>query len=241
VSSVELTRLYLARLRQYDPALHCVITYTEELALRQAAQADREIAAGRYRGPLHGVPWGAKDLIAYPGYPTTWGAGPYKEQMLDVKATAARKLEEAGAVLVAKLSLGALAWDDVWFGGRTRNPWAPRQGSSGSSAGSASATAAGLVGFAPGSETLGHGGLHRDRLVLVRLGAPRGLVPRIGDQVLGPPGDPVQWAAITAGSNFSIGVAGLLQRQLLGQRDDTVQHGVELLQAIQVELGQLHG
>jgi Asp-tRNA(Asn)/Glu-tRNA(Gln) amidotransferase A subunit family amidase len=155
VSSVELTRLYLGRLKKYDPVLHCVVTLTEDLALRQAEQADREIAAGRYRGPLHGIPWGAKDLIAYPGYKTTWGAAPFKGQTLDTKATVARRLEEAGAVLVAKLTLGALAMGDRWFGGMTRNPWDPKLGSSGSSAGSASATAAGLVGFTLGSETLG--------------------------------------------------------------------------------------
>jgi Asp-tRNA(Asn)/Glu-tRNA(Gln) amidotransferase A subunit family amidase len=155
VSSTELTKLYLQRLRQYDPVLRCVVTYTEELALKQADLADREIASGRYRGPLHGIPWGAKDLIAYPGYKTTWGATPYKEQALDTKATVARRLEEAGAVLVAKLTLGALAQGDRWFGGMTRNPWNPNEGSSGSSAGSASATAAGGVGFALGSETLG--------------------------------------------------------------------------------------
>jgi Asp-tRNA(Asn)/Glu-tRNA(Gln) amidotransferase A subunit family amidase len=155
VSSVELTKLYLERLKKYDPALKCVVTLTEELALKQAETADREIAAGRYRGPLHGIPWGAKDLISYPGYKTTWGAGPFKEQTLDLKATVARKLEEAGAVLVAKLSLGALAMGDQWFGGMTRNPWDVRQGSSGSSAGSASAAVAGLVAFAIGSETLG--------------------------------------------------------------------------------------
>ncbi len=155
VSSQELTKLYLERLRKYDPVLHCVVNFTEELALKQAEQADREIAAGRYRGPLHGIPWGAKDLIAYPGYKTTWGAQPFKDQALDMKATVARRLEEAGAVLVAKLTLGALAMGDLWFGGRTRNPWDPSQGSSGSSAGSTSATVAGLVGFGIGSETLG--------------------------------------------------------------------------------------
>src|SRR5262245_10888319 len=155
VSSTELTKLYLERLKKYDPALKCVVTLTPELALKQAEAADREIAAGRYRGPLHGIPWGAKDLISYPGYKTTWGAGPYKEQTLDTKATVARKLEEAGAVLVAKLTLGALAMGDQWFGGMTRNPWNVKQGSSGSSAGSASATVAGLVGFTIGSETLG--------------------------------------------------------------------------------------
>jgi Asp-tRNA(Asn)/Glu-tRNA(Gln) amidotransferase A subunit family amidase len=156
VSSVELTKLYLERLQKYDPILKCVVTLTDKLALQQAEQADREIAAGRYRGPLHGIPWGAKDLIAYPGYKTTWGAGgAYKDQVINAKATVARKLEEAGAVLAAKLTLGALAMGDRWFGGMTRNPWNPRNGSSGSSAGSASATAAGLVGFTLGSETLG--------------------------------------------------------------------------------------
>jgi len=155
VSSVELTRLYLKRLGELDPTLHCVITLTEELALRQAKRADREIALGRYRGPLHGVPWGAKDLIAYPGYPTTWGAKPYEKQVRKEKASVAARLDEAGAVLVGKLAVGALAMGDVWFGETCRNPWKPSQGSSGSSAGPASATVAGLVGFAIGTETLG--------------------------------------------------------------------------------------
>ncbi len=155
VSSVELTRLYLDRLRRFDPVLLCVITYTEELALKQAEEADREIAAGRYRGPLHGIPWGAKDLLAVPGYRTTWGAKPYENQMRSEKATVVARLEEAGAVLIAKLSVGALAWGDVWFGGTTKNPWNPKEGSSGSSAGPAAATAAGLVGFSIGTETLG--------------------------------------------------------------------------------------
>lgn len=155
ITSLELTKLYLKRLKKYDPALQCVVTLTEKLALDQAKKMDAEIAAGEYRGPLHGIPWGAKDLIAYPGYPTTWGALPFKEQMIETKATVARKLEEAGAILVAKLSLGALANGDLWFRGKTKNPWNPAQGSSGSSAGSASATAAGLVGFTLGSETLG--------------------------------------------------------------------------------------
>ncbi len=155
VTSQELTKLYLSRLRRYDPVLRCVVTYTEELALNQAERADREIAAGQYRGPLHGVPWGAKDLIAVPGYKTTWGATPFKDQLIDTKATVAARLEEAGAVLVAKLALGALAQGDQWFGKMTRNPWNVREGSSGSSAGSACATSAGLVAFAIGSETLG--------------------------------------------------------------------------------------
>lgn len=155
VSSVELTRLYLERVERIDPQLECVISLTAELALEQAERADREIAAGRYRGPLHGVPWGAKDLLAVPGYPTTWGAMPYRDQTIDDTATVVRRLEEAGAVLVAKLTLGALAWGDVWYGGKTRNPWNLEQGSSGSSAGSSAATAAGLVGFALGTETWG--------------------------------------------------------------------------------------
>lgn len=155
ISSVELTKLYLERLKKYDPALLCVVTFTDDLAMKQAKQADEEIAAGNYRGPLHGIPWGAKDLIAYPGYKTTWGAGHYKDQTFDTKAAVAKRLEDAGAVMVAKLTLGALAMNDEWFGGKTRNPWNVKEGSSGSSAGSASAVAAGLVGFAIGSETLG--------------------------------------------------------------------------------------
>jgi len=155
ITSVELTETYIDRLRRYDPLLECVISFTEERALETAERADRELAAGKDRGPLHGIPWGAKDLLAARGYRTTWGAEPYKTQVLDDDATVVRKLEEAGAVLAAKLTLGALAWGDVWYGGRTRNPWNPEQGSSGSSAGSASAAAAGLVGFAVGSETWG--------------------------------------------------------------------------------------
>lgn len=155
ITSEQLTRMYLERLKKYGPTLECVITLTEALALEQARRADAEIAAGKYRGPLHGIPYGAKDLLAVKGYPTTWGAMPYKDQMIDRDATVIRRLEEAGAVLVAKLTMGALAWGDVWYGGKTRNPWDLTQGSSGSSAGSASATAAGLVGFAIGTETWG--------------------------------------------------------------------------------------
>ncbi|UCE22617.1 MAG: amidase [Candidatus Aminicenantes bacterium] len=155
VSSTELTQLYISRLKKYGPRLNCVITLTEELALEQAKRADEEIASGKYRGPLHGIPWGAKDLLSTKGIKTTWGAMPYKDQVIDEDATAVRRLEEAGAVLVAKLSMGALAMGDVWFGGTTLNPWNPEQGSSGSSAGSAAATAAGLVGFSIGTETLG--------------------------------------------------------------------------------------
>jgi Asp-tRNA(Asn)/Glu-tRNA(Gln) amidotransferase A subunit family amidase len=155
VTSTQLTKMYLDRLKRYGPELECVVTLTEELALEQARRADEEIAKGRYRGYLHGIPYGAKDLLAVPGYPTTWGAEPYKDQVIDDTATVVRKLEDAGAVLVAKLTMGALAWGDVWFGGMTRNPWNLEQGSSGSSAGSASATAAGLVAFAIGTETWG--------------------------------------------------------------------------------------
>ena len=155
VSSLQLTRLYLERLKKYGPKLECVVTLTEELALSQARRADEEIGAGRYRGPLHGIPWGAKDLLSTKGIRTTWGSAPYQNQVPSEDATVVRKLEEAGAVLVAKLTLGELAWGDVWFGGMTRNPWNLEQGSSGSSAGPASATAAGLVAFAIGSETWG--------------------------------------------------------------------------------------
>ncbi len=154
VSSTELTQMYLARLKKHGPALNCVVTLTEELALAQAAQADKEIKAGRYRGPLHGIPWGAKDLFATKGILTTWGAAPFQNQVFDYDATVVERLRDAGAVLVAKLSLGALAQGDNWFRGQTKNPWNGR-GSSGSSAGPGSATAAGLVGFAIGTETRG--------------------------------------------------------------------------------------
>jgi Asp-tRNA(Asn)/Glu-tRNA(Gln) amidotransferase A subunit family amidase len=155
ITSIQLTKMYLERLKRHGPTLECVITLTEERALEQAARADEEIAAGKYRGLLHGIPYGAKDLLAVKGYRTTWGAEPYREQTIDETATVIRKLDEAGAVLVAKLTLGALAWGDVWYGGMTRNPWNLEQGSSGSSAGSASATSAGLVAFAIGTETWG--------------------------------------------------------------------------------------
>lgn len=155
ITSRELTQMYLSRLKRFDPQLNCVITLTEERALRQADAADKEIAAGTYRGPLHGIPWGAKDLLAVRDYPTTWGATPYKDQVFDHDATVVQKLDDAGAVLVAKLSLGALAQNDIWFGKRTRNPWDTKRGSSGSSAGPASATSAGLVAFSLGSETNG--------------------------------------------------------------------------------------
>jgi Asp-tRNA(Asn)/Glu-tRNA(Gln) amidotransferase A subunit family amidase len=147
--------MYLDRLERHGPQLECVISVTRERALRQARERDREIARGEIRGPLHGIPWGAKDLLAVEGYPTTWGAQPYREMVLEQDAAVVSRLDEAGAVLVAKLTLGALAQGDYWYGGRTRNPWNLEQGSSGSSAGSAAATVAGLVGFSIGSETLG--------------------------------------------------------------------------------------
>src|SRR5215470_9453438 len=166
VSSVALTQMYLQRLKRYDPQLHFVITLTEERALTKAKEADRDTAAGKYRGPLHGLPWGAKDLLAVAGYRTTWGAGGFEEQKFEEDATVVKRLDKAGAVLVAKLSLGALAMDDRWFGGKTRNPWNPAQGSSGSSAGSASAVAAGCVAFALGSETLGSISCHSPERLL---------------------------------------------------------------------------
>jgi Asp-tRNA(Asn)/Glu-tRNA(Gln) amidotransferase A subunit family amidase len=155
VTSAELTGLYLDRLKRHGPRLESVITLTEELAMSLAHRADEDIARGLYRGPLHGIPWGAKDLLATKGYRTTWGAKPFEEQVIDEDATVVKRLTEAGAVLVAKLTLGALAQGDFWYGGRTRNPWNLEQGSSGSSAGSAASTVAGLVGFAIGTETLG--------------------------------------------------------------------------------------
>jgi Asp-tRNA(Asn)/Glu-tRNA(Gln) amidotransferase A subunit family amidase len=155
VTSTDLTRMYIKRLKRYGPRLECVVTLTEDPAMEQARRADEEIAAGKYRGPLHGIPWGVKDLFATRGIKTTWGAMPYKDQVIDIDAAVVRRLEEAGAVLAAKLTSGALAWGDVWYGGKTKNPWNIKQGSSGSSAGPASATSAGLVGFAIGTETWG--------------------------------------------------------------------------------------
>jgi len=155
LTSVDLTRVYLDRLKRFGPKLECVITLTEDLALKQADEADREIKAGRYRGPLHGMPWGVKDLFATRGIRTTWGAKPYAQQVFDFDATAVERMHTAGAVLVAKLTTGELAIDDVWFGGQTRNPWNLARGSGGSSAGPASAAAAGLVGVAVGTETGG--------------------------------------------------------------------------------------
>jgi Asp-tRNA(Asn)/Glu-tRNA(Gln) amidotransferase A subunit family amidase len=184
VSSLALTEMYLERLKRYDPQLHFVITLTEDRALAKAKEADREIASGQYRGPLHGLPWGAKDLLAVAGYPTTWGAGGFEQQTFAEDAVVVKRLDAAGAVLLAKLSLGALAMDDRWFGGKTRNPWNPAQGSSGSSAGSASATAAGCLAFAIGSETLGSISSPSTRCGATGLRPTFGLVPRTGAMAL---------------------------------------------------------
>ncbi len=188
ISSMELTKLYLARLRRYDPVLHCVITLTEERAMKQAAAADAAIAAGKYRGGLHGVPWGGKDLLAVAGYPTTWGAGGFEQQRFDDDAEVVKRLDAAGAVLIAKLSMGALAQGDLWgskeHGFRTRNPWNVKQGSSGSSAGSASAVSAGCVGFAIGTETQGSISSPSTRCGVTGLRPSYGLVPRTGAMAL---------------------------------------------------------
>lgn len=184
VTSVQLTRMYLDRIRRFDPVLQSAVTVTEARALRQAEEMDREVARGRYRGPLHGIPWGAKDLLAVRGYPTTWGAAPFREQVVDEDATVVKRLDDAGAVLVAKLTLGALAMGDVWFGGVTKNPWKTDQGSNGSSAGPGSATAAGLVGFSIGSETLGSISSPSTRNGVTGLRPTFGRVPRTGAMAL---------------------------------------------------------
>jgi len=184
VSSTALTEMYLARLKRYDPLLHFVVTLTEERAMTKAREADREIAAGKYRGPLHGLPWGAKDLLGVKGYPTTWGAGGFEHQSFDEDAAVVKRLDAAGAVVVAKTTLGALAMGDKWFAGRTRNPWNPNQGSSGSSAGSASSVAAGCVAFAIGSETLGSISSPSTRCGATGLRPTFGFIPRTGAMAL---------------------------------------------------------
>ena len=184
VTSLQLTQMYLARLKKYDPVLKCVITLTADRALEKARAADAEIKRGKYRGALHGIPWGAKDLLAVRGYKTTWGAGPFKDQVIDADATVVQRLDAAGAVLVAKLTLGELAQGDIWFGATTKNPWKVDQGSSGSSAGPASATAAGLVGFAIGSETLGSISSPSTRCGTTGLRPTFGRVPRTGAMAL---------------------------------------------------------
>jgi Asp-tRNA(Asn)/Glu-tRNA(Gln) amidotransferase A subunit family amidase len=184
LSSERLTQIYLTRLQSFDPKLRCVITLTRELALKQAKAADTEIAAGKYRGPLHGIPWGAKDLLDTAGIATTYGAEPFKNRKPAADATVVRRLHEAGAVLVAKLSLGALALNDIWFGGQTMNPWLLEEGSSGSSAGPGAATAAGLVGFAVGSETGGSIVAPSMRCGVTGLRPTYGRVPRTGAMTL---------------------------------------------------------
>jgi Asp-tRNA(Asn)/Glu-tRNA(Gln) amidotransferase A subunit family amidase len=184
LTSERLTRIYLERIERFDPKLHCVITLTKELALAQAAQADKEIAAGHYRGPLHGIPWGAKDLLDTSGIYTTYGAEPFRNRVPAADATVVERLHAAGAVLIAKLSMGALALNDIWFGGETRNPWVLEEGSSGSSAGPGAATAAGLVSFAIGSETGGSIVSPTMRCGLTGLRPTFGRVPRTGAMTL---------------------------------------------------------
>ena len=184
ITALALTQMYLTRLKRYDPRLRFNVTLTEDRAIAQAKAADAEIAAGKYRGPLHGIPWGAKDLLAVKGYPTTWGAGGFEKQTIDEDGTVVQRLDAAGAILVAKLTLGALAMGDHWYGGQTRNPWNPHQGSSGSSAGPASAVAAGCVAFAIGSETLGSISSPSTRCGDTGLRPTFGFVPRTGAMAL---------------------------------------------------------
>jgi len=184
ITSERLTRIYLDRLEKFNPQLRCAITITRDLALQQARQADAEIASGKYRGPLHGIPWGGKDLLDTAGIPTTYGAEPYRDRIPKDDAEVVKRLHAAGAVLVAKLSLGALALNDVWFGGQTMNPWLPEEGSSGSSAGPGAATAAGLVGFSIGSETGGSIVSPSMRCGVTGLRPTYGRVPRTGAMTL---------------------------------------------------------
>jgi Asp-tRNA(Asn)/Glu-tRNA(Gln) amidotransferase A subunit family amidase len=184
ITSTRLTQIYLSRLEKFNPTLRCVITFTRELALSQAKRADAEIAAGKYRGPLHGIPWGAKDLLDTAGIPTTYGADPFRDRVPTMDAAVVKRLHAAGAVLVAKLSLGALALNDIWFGGQTMNPWLLEEGSSGSSAGPGAATAAGLVGFAIGSETGGSIVSPSMRCGITGLRPTYGRVPRTGAMTL---------------------------------------------------------
>ena len=218
VSSTDLTRMYLARLERHDPTLHCIVTLTADVALAQAAEADREIREGRYRGPLHGIPYGVKDLFATSGVPTTWGAKPYAEQVFDYDATVVTRLREAGAVLLAKLSTGELAVGDLWFRGRTRNPWDAERGSSGSSAGPAAATAAGLVGFAIGTETGGSIISPASTCGVVGLRPTYGRISRYGCMTL-------RWTLDKVGPLArSVADAGLVLEALHGpdDHDDTV-------------------
>ena len=218
VSAVDLTKMYLDRLKRYDESLHCIVTLTESLALEEAARADKELRAGRHRGPLHGIPYGIKDLFAVKGVTTTWGAKPYANQMFDYDATAVTRMRDAGAVLVAKLSTGELAIGDLWFRARTRNPWNPDRGSGGSSAGPASATAAGLVGFAIGTETGGSIVSPASTCGVVGLRPTYGRVSRYGCMTL-------RWTLDKVGPlTRSIGDAALVLEALQGPdgRDETV-------------------
>ena len=219
VTSVELVKLSLARLDRYQSRLHFLINATAQRALAQATAADKELAEGKPRGPLHGIPWGAKDLLAVKGYPTTWGAAGYEQQQIPFDATVVQRLDAAGAVLVAKLSMGALAQGDLWFGGRTRNPWNPRQGSSGSSAGSASAVSAGCVAFAIGTETLGSISSPSTRCGVTGLRPTFGFVPRTGAMAL-------SWSMDKIGPiSRSVEDCALVMSVLYGQdgRDRSVQ------------------
>lgn len=221
VTSADLTAMYLRRLRQHDPALHCVVTLTDELATAQAAQADKDLSEGRYRGPLHGIPYGIKDLFATRGIRTTWGAAPYATHIPDEDATVVTRLAAAGAVLVAKLSTGELAIGDLWFGGQTRNPWNPQRGSGGSSAGPASAVAAGLVGFAIGTETGGSIIGPSATCGATGLRPTYGRVPRTGCMTL-------RWTMDKVGPiTRSTDDAGLVLQWLAGpdDRDETVTPG----------------
>ena len=184
LTSERLTRIYLERLKKYDPQLRCVITHTPELALAQAKKADSEIAAGKYRGPLHGIPWGSKDLLDTSGIPTTYGAEPFRNRVPAADASVVKRLHESGAVLLAKLSMGSLALNDIWFGGQTMNPWLIEEGSSGSSAGPGAAVAAGMVGFAIGSETEGSIIGPSMRCGITGLRPTYGRVPRTGAMTL---------------------------------------------------------
>ncbi len=184
INSERLTHIYLDRLERFNPKLRCAITITRELALKQAKRADQEIADGKYRGPLHGIPWGGKDLLDTAGIPTTYGAEPYRNRIPSEDAAVVKRLHDAGAVLIAKLSLGALALNDIWFGGQTMNPWLPEEGSSGSSAGPGAATAAGLVGFSIGSETGGSIVSPSMRCGVTGLRPTYGRVPRTGAMTL---------------------------------------------------------
>jgi Asp-tRNA(Asn)/Glu-tRNA(Gln) amidotransferase A subunit family amidase len=184
ITSEKLARFYLDRLKKYGPTLECVVTLTEDLALAQAKRADAEIGAGHYRGPLHGIPYGAKDLLATKDIRTTWGAAPYTNQVFNTDATVIKRLEEAGAVLIAKTTLGELAMGETWFGGMTRNPWNLKEGSSGSSAGTCAATSAGLMPFGIGTETLGSIVSPCDRCGVTGLRPSYGRVSRTGAMAL---------------------------------------------------------